>query len=338
MSKQIAIGNNSTIYFGRVAQLLPQIIGTHKHFAVTDKKVLRHHPELFENMPYATIGQGEKHKTLKSVGKLYIDFIEQHLDRNSLILGIGGGIVTDVAGFATATYMRGVDFGAVPTTLLAQVDASVGGKTGVNIDRYKNMAGVFAQPRFVICDVGLLNTLPNREFVAGMAEVIKAAIIGDEELFDILERNNISTLRQDPATLEWIIYRAVKVKAEIVSRDERESGERRLLNLGHTMAHAIERCCAKVNHGEAVAIGIAMATRVAMAQGRLDADSGNRIEQLLLRYGLSINNNISIEQLIEVIHHDKKADNDSIWFIQPRRIGECHQVKCNFRQLIDWKF
>ncbi len=333
MPQQIAIGSNSVIYFGRVMELLPRLIADYNTYLVSDKKVVKHHPELFENLAYSTIGQGEKHKTLKSVENLYHDFIAHKIDRSSHIVGIGGGIVTDVAGFAAATYMRGIAFGAVPTTLLAQVDASVGGKTGVNIDNIKNMAGVFSQPRFVICDVELLDTLPEREFWAGMAEVIKTAIIADKELFEILERYDISTLRQDKAMLERVIYRAVKVKADIVSRDEREAGERRLLNLGHTMAHAIEACDNNIIHGEAVGTGIAIATRIALDMGVIDEKSAQRIFQILDQYRFSIDTPIPIKQLLDAASHDKKCDGLDIWFVLPRRIGECCQIRYNLQQL-----
>ncbi len=333
MSEKIIVAHNSPVYFGRVAELLPRLIEDRVCHAVTDNEVLRHHPHLFSSMPYSLIEQGEEHKTLKSVNDLYGNFIDGSIDRHSLIIGIGGGIVTDVAGFAAATYMRGVNFGAIPTTLLAQVDASVGGKTGVNINGYKNMAGVFAQPTFVICDVELLNTLPDREFRAGMAEVIKAAVIGDEELFGMLECNDITTLRSNSALMEQIICRAVKVKAEIVTRDEREAGERRLLNLGHTFAHAIESTGKRLNHGEAVAIGIGIATRIAESIGYIATCDAQRIVELLKRYGLSIELPSPIQDILDVIYHDKKRDNNTLWLILPHSIGECRQVKYDFEQI-----
>ena len=180
------------------------------------------------------IGTGQSVKTLQTVERVLRRVIELGVDRKTFVLGIGGGIVTDVAGFAASIYMRGLRFGFVSTTLLGQVDASVGGKNGVNLDGYKNMTGTFTQPDFVVYDPALLRTLPDREFRAGLAEVVKSAIIADAELFARLEQSDFATLRRDTDLLADALSAAVRVKADIVERDERESGERRKLNLGHT--------------------------------------------------------------------------------------------------------
>jgi 3-dehydroquinate synthase len=195
---------------------------------------------------------GEENKTFATVEAIHRRLIGMGADRRVFILAVGGGIVTDVAGFAASTYLRGVEFGFVATTLLSQVDASVGGKNGVNVGGFKNMAGVFNQPEFVLCDPEVLATLPPREFRAGLAEMIKAGIIADPVLFEILEARSPEDLLASPGILTGAIEAAIRVKAAIVEVDEREAGERRKLNLGHTVAHAIEHLTREYNHGEAV--------------------------------------------------------------------------------------
>lgn len=324
MTATLKVNDHSTIHFGRAAELLPRLLGGRTAIAVTDDEVLRCHPSLFAGSSPLTVGRGEESKTLETVAALYRRFMARGADRTAFVAGIGGGIVTDIAGFAAATYMRGVQFGFVPTTLLAQVDASVGGKNGVNVDGYKNMAGTFAQPQFVICDVQLLRTLPDREFRAGLAEALKAGIIADPELFALLERNGFDTLRSDERLLEEVVFRALRVKAGIVARDERESGERRLLNLGHTLAHAIEKCCpSQLNHGEAVAVGTAMAAEAAVRTGLLDGSECRRIAAALEGLGFSLEPPADISDLLTAVSRDKKSAGDNVWLVLPRAIGQC---------------
>ena len=325
MPATLKVNSDSTIYFGRAAELLPQLAAGRTAVTVTDGCVRRCHPALFAGAEPLEVGQGEESKTLTTVASLYRRLMERGADRTSYyIIGIGGGIVTDIAGFAAATYMRGLGFGFVPTTLLAQVDASVGGKNGVNVDGYKNMVGTFAQPRFVICDVRLLRTLPDREFRAGLAEALKAGIIADPELFVLLERNDFATLRRDEALLEEVVYRALRVKADIVARDEREAGDRRLLNLGHTPAHAIEKCCPSLlNHGEAVAVGTAMIAHAAVRMGLLAESDCRRIESALMGLGFSLDVPVGIDELLSAVARDKKSSGDNVWLVLPEAIGRC---------------
>ena len=231
--------------------------------------------------------------------------------------------MTDIAGFVAATYMRGVEFGFVSTTLLGQVDASVGGKNGVNVDGYKNMVGTFRQPRFVVCDVNLLRTLPAREFRSGLAEIIKSGIIADRELFEMLEGADFATLQRDTALLQQIVYRAISVKAAIVERDECETGERRLLNLGHTLAHAIEKSSSKMNHGEAVAVGLSLISNIAVKGELLSQDDNERIQNLLQRAGFCLEPPVTKSQMLKAISKDKKSEGNFINAVFPRAIGEC---------------
>ena len=242
------VRSRSGIYIGPVKDILSGVLPEGRVVVVSDATIDRLYHPLLEKYDTVLIGLGESVKTLQTVETIYRRFIELGVD----------GIVTDVAGFAASTYMRGLKFGFVSTTLLGQVDASVGGKNGVNVDGYKNMAGTFTQPQFVICDPGLLRTLPDREFRAGLAEVVKAAIIADADLFGRIENTTFEALRTDTDLLTDAVSAAIRVKADIVERDEHESGDRRKLNLGHTLAHAIEKCSNRMNHGEAVAVGTAL--------------------------------------------------------------------------------
>ncbi|MDE6624648.1 MAG: 3-dehydroquinate synthase, partial [Alistipes sp.] len=269
------------------------------------------------------IGRGAGVKTLQTVETIYRRFIELGVDRSTFVLAVGGGIVTDTAGFAASTYMRGLDFGFVSTTLLGQVDASVGGKNGVNVDGYKNMAGTFTQPQFVICDPVLLATLPDREFRAGLAEAVKAAVIADEELFARLEEATFEELRRNTDLLSDVISAAIRVKADIVERDEREGGERRKLNLGHTLAHAIEKSSDRMNHGEAVAVGTVLIARAAVRLGVLAAADCDRIAALLAKLGFVLESPVGMDRLLREVAKDKKNKDGELRIVLPTRIGDC---------------
>ena len=228
-----------------------------------------------------------------------------------------------MAGFAAATYMRGVAFGFVPTTLLGQVDAAVGGKNGVNVDGYKNMAGTFTQPRFVICDPALLRTLPDREFRAGLAEVVKAAVIADADLFAGIAHNTFGQLRSDAELLADVVAAAIRVKTDIVGRDERERGERRKLNLGHTLAHAIEKCSPAMNHGEAVAGGTALIADAAVRLGGLSGADRGRLRALHARLGFDLTPPVAMPLLLKEVVRDKKSEDGLLHVVLPVGIGDC---------------
>lgn len=324
MTPAFRIRDESGIYIGPAADLLPGLLPEGKRVVAlcdaTTEKLCR---PLLEPYERVLIGMGEANKTLQSVETVYRRFIELGVDRRTFVLAVGGGIVTDVAGFAAATYMRGLEFGFVSTTLLGQVDASVGGKNGVNIDGYKNMAGTFAQPRFAICDPALLRTLPDREFRAGLAEAVKSAVIADADLFARLERSSFDELRADTDLLSDAISASIRVKADIVERDERERGERRKLNLGHTLAHAIEKCSSQMNHGEAVAVGMAMIADVAVREGVLSAADRDRIVALLRRLGFDLVPPVPVERLLAEVGKDKKREEGMLRIVLPVGIGDC---------------
>ncbi len=328
------VKGHSRIYIGTAVDLLPSLLPAGARVvAITDANIDRRHHELLTRYEYHLVGTGETVKTLSTVEELYRRFIASGVDRSTFVLGIGGGIVTDIAGFVASTYMRGLRFGFVSTTLLGQVDASVGGKNGVNVDGYKNMAGTFNQPEFVVCDASLLATLPIREFRSGLAEAVKAGIIADSELFALLEQTSVEELRQDEKLLERVVAAAIGVKAGIVERDERESGERRKLNLGHTLGHAIEKCSPKMNHGEAVAVGVALMARMAVRAKEMEPAACERIEALLHRLGFQLTPPVELRKLLNAISKDKKAEGGMLHAVLPTGIGSCTVLNLKTEEL-----
>ncbi|MDR2423927.1 MAG: 3-dehydroquinate synthase [Prevotellaceae bacterium] len=316
-------GTTSAILTNESIASLPARLKGEQVFVLTDRKVYSLYGNAFPpNEGVIVLPDGEKNKTLDTVAAAVRQLIAKGADRKSFILGIGGGIVCDITGFVASIYMRGLRFGFVPTTLLAQVDASVGGKNGVNCDGYKNMIGVFNQPEFVLCDVNMLDTLDCRQLKAGLAEVIKSALIADAELFRYLENNIASILNLDKNQLRFIVERSIAIKAQIVEADEREAGERKKLNLGHTIGHAIEKQSNnKFLHGEAVSIGMAMAAYMSARVGMLSESELKRILHLLEWAGLPLSAGIPTKKLVEAVGKDKKKHGNTVSFIFNKGIG-----------------
>lgn len=327
MNYEIKIKDRSLVVVGDVGQELKRLLPDKRVVVISDTNIDRHYQQLVRRYDHILIGLGETSKTLHTLDTIYRRLIELGVDRSTFILAIGGGIVTDVAGFAASTYMRGLEFGFISTSLLGQVDASVGGKNGVNVEGYKNMVGSFTQPRFVICDVNMLRTLSEREFRAGLAEVIKSAVIADKELFKMLEQADFALLTQNTDLLKEIVYRAISVKASIVERDERETGDRRKLNLGHTLAHAIEKCSSKMNHGEAVAVGLKLIAEAAERRGMLSVSDKERICTLLERAGFTLEPPVEMRTLLKAVSKDKKSEGNDIHIVIPASIGDCRVEK-----------
>jgi 3-dehydroquinate synthase len=274
-----------------------------------------------------TVPAGEAAKSLKSVQKCFDQLAAHRLERKSFIVTLGGGVVGDLAGFVAATYLRGIDFVQVPTTLLAQVDSSVGGKTGVNLRAGKNLVGAFYQPRLVLCDLDTLKTLPEREFRAGLAEVIKYGIIFDAKLFNQLERDLPKILKRDSKTLSEIVARCCEIKAEVVSQDEMESGLRAILNFGHTVGHAIENSSGygKYLHGEAISIGQVAAAKLSQKILGLSEPNVERIKNLFARAGLPVEiklNSARRKKLFTAMLLDKKVSGGDIKFVLAKKIGK----------------
>ena len=327
MKPAFNVRQQSEVYIGSAAEILPELLPQGRVVVISDATIDRLYHPLLAKYDSVLIGTGESIKTLQTVETLYRRFIELGVDRSTFVLGIGGGIVTDVAGFAASTYMRGLSFGFISTTLLGQVDASVGGKNGVNVDGYKNMAGTFTQPQFVVCDPSLLRSLPDREFRAGLAEVVKAAIIADADLFGRIEQTSFETLRTDTDLLSDVISAAIRVKADIVEYDEKESGERRKLNLGHTLAHAIEKSSNRMNHGEAVAVGTALIAGAAVKLGVLKEEERQRIAEVLSRLGFDLTPPVEIKRLLKEVGKDKKNEDGMLRIVLPVGIGDCEVRK-----------
>jgi 3-dehydroquinate synthase len=274
------------------------------------------------------VPDGEQYKNLDWANAIYTALLTNGFDRKSALVAFGGGVIGDLTGFAAATFMRGVPFVQVPTTLLAMVDSSVGGKTGVNHPMGKNMIGAFYQPKKVLMDLGVLTTLPTKELLSGMAEVIKYGVIRDPELFDYLDKNREKILSLEPDVLTHIIKRSCEIKAGVVSKDEREGGLRAILNFGHTVGHAIETAeNYTMRHGEAVAIGMVYASRLAHRTGLCAASVPERVERLIKSYGLpadlsALSRRPSVDELMDTMQVDKKAEGGKVKFVLPSKIGE----------------
>jgi 3-dehydroquinate synthase len=330
----VALGSRSyPIHVG------PELLGKTDLYGVTAKQVLIVTNEVvaplyLERVQAALHGRdvatvvlpdGERHKTLATFTTVVDRLIDGRFHRDCCLVALGGGVVGDLTGYVAASYQRGVDFVQVPTTLLAQVDSSVGGKTAVNHPRAKNMIGAFHQPIAVVADTGTLKSLPPRELAAGLAEIIKYGVIVDAAFFAWLE-NHIDDLRRlDPGALTYAIRRSCEIKAAIVAEDEREQGRRALLNLGHTFGHALEAIgnYERWLHGEAVGVGIALAARTSVALGWLAAQDCERIENLLARAGLPPTApGVDVDDLLTHMRGDKKADRAGLKLILIRAIGE----------------
>ena len=269
---------------------------------------------------------GESSKTTDTVIKIVEFMSENELTRNDLAVALGGGVCGDMCGFAAATYLRGIDFIQIPTTLLSMVDSSVGGKTGVDLGGYKNMIGAFHQPRLVYIAVSVLVTLPTLQFSSGMGEVIKHGLIRDAAYFHMLETSCSNALTGDPQILAEIIYRSVRIKAEIVGRDPLEQNERRLLNFGHTVGHAIEKESGfTLTHGQCVAFGCIAAARISAERGLLPVHEIPAVRALFKAYGLSDTLHASFAEpsrILDALKHDKKKQGDTVAFVLLNRIGD----------------
>lgn len=274
-----------------------------------------------------TLPAGEQAKRLSVVGKCYDALAAHRLERKSFVVALGGGVTGDLAGFVAASYLRGIAFVQVPTTLLAQVDSSVGGKVGINLPAGKNLVGAFHQPRLVLCDLDTLGTLPDREYRAGLAEVIKYGIIYDAGLFRRLERDLDRLLARDPRVLGPVIARCCEIKADVVGQDETESGLRAILNFGHTLGHAIEAITAygQYLHGEAISVGQVAAAQLSHRLAGLPAPDVTRIHNLFRRAGLPVSGRFTgarRRRLLEAMRLDKKVAGGEIRFVLAERIGK----------------
>jgi len=328
------ISGESTLLIGeRLENVMAYVPEGASVLFITDNTVWQLYRNRFPTDDVIRIGTGESVKTLVTAELLYQELLNRGADRSTFIVGVGGGIVCDIVGFVSSTYMRGLRFGFVSTTLLAQVDASVGGKNGVNFKGYKNMVGVFNQPDFVICDIDLLKTLPNREVLSGFSEMIKTAVIADETLFDYMEKSVDRAVELDRAVLEKLVSASVLIKSRVVNQDEKESGERRKLNFGHTLGHAVEKTTGML-HGEAVSIGMAVALTVSSQHEGLPEKSAGRIIALLRRFDLPVQVNGDLNPVLVAMEKDKKKTGSDIYFVFLKEIGQAVVRKIPMDKLI----
>ena len=317
---------------GKLGESLSQIVKpshivliTHPSlFQIYGDKVLSGFKDQGWTADLIEVEEGETSKTLGQAEKIFDRLLDLKCDRKSVLIALGGGVIGDLVGFVAATFQRGIPFVQVPTTLLSQVDSSVGGKTAVNHPKGKNMIGAFYQPCLVLTDLDTLKTLPQKEFRAGLAEIIKYGVISDVGLFEYLEKNVKKILQLDKKCLEYIIKTSCSIKAEVVEKDERENHYRMILNFGHTLGHAIEALThySKFIHGEAVAIGMVYAAKLSQKLGKCQEGIPRRLDRLVRKFGLPADlPDLNSKAIIESLYHDKKTMNHKIKFILVKEIG-----------------
>ncbi len=338
MTIPIQLLNSSNISYDITIDRLPTLYFDTKVAIITNPTVAKYHLETLKRSIDAkelfivTIPDGESYKRLDTIESILNQLFEYRLDRKSTLIALGGGVIGDMTGFTASIYQRGIDFIQVPTTLLSQVDASVGGKTGVNSSYGKNLIGAFYQPKAVYINPLFLDTLPPREFSAGVAEIIKMAVMFDSDYFEFIENSDLN----DRELLKEVIKRAVELKARVVNEDEKEAGVRAVLNYGHTFGHVIENETnyTKYLHGEAVAIGIVMANRLAIRLGLFTSEESDRVETLLERFNLPTSYTIKdIDDFYQHFFLDKKSSNNSIKFILPNSLGN-YSIKSDISEAI----
>jgi 3-dehydroquinate synthase len=317
-----ATGGNfgGAYYFDATFANLEQVVNKQQTIIITDTNVFNHHKFLFNGWQTIVITAGEEHKQQSTVDCIIRELIKKNADRNTFIVGVGGGVVTDITGYAASVYMRGVKFGFVPTTILAMVDASIGGKNGVDVGIYKNLVGVIKQPQFLLFDYSLLKSLSQAQWINGFAEVIKHACIKDAELFELLEKESIENFQSDAGKLAALIEKNVQIKTSVVVNDEFEKGDRKLLNFGHTLGHAIENIY-QLPHGHAVSIGMMAACTISASINDFPAEDLEKIKSLLAKYHLPTSYDFDKEKIWEVLKMDKKRAGDSMNFILLNSIG-----------------
>jgi 3-dehydroquinate synthase len=314
-------GFRSEILVGEHWEAVSALLPEEGVVIITDDNVRNLYGSKFPKAIVISVTPGEESKKLKVIESLAGQLLEAGIDRSGIVLGIGGGVVCDIAGFLASIYMRGIRCGYVSTSLLSQVDASTGGKNGVNLGHIKNILGTIRQPEFVICDPAMLQTLPDAEYSSGLAELIKTAIIGDKELFDTIEQSFNEIGLRNPELLSHLVARSVRFKGVVVSEDESEKGLRRILNFGHTFGHAVELQKA-VKHGFAVASGMLLATQFSFEKGYISREEKERIISLLKRFRLVEKLDMTDNQMEMFVLHDKKKVGADINFVFTRGIGK----------------
>lgn len=320
-------------YFSGGFALLKQIVKPSETVLLVDENVYQHFLSKFRNWRTIPIPSGEKHKVQATVDKIIAQLIELGADRKTTLVGVGGGVVTDMTGYIASVYMRGIRFGFVPTSLLAMIDASIGGKNGIDVGVYKNMVGVIRQPSFLLYDLLFLTTLPDKEWKNGFAEIIKHAAIRDASMFRQLEVNDLSFYQKKKKDACKLIERNAILKSKVVQLDEFEKNERRMLNFGHTLAHAIETQY-HLLHGEAVAIGMVFASR--LSEELLGFKSHERLVKMIEQYSLPTAIDFDKQKAFDVLRRDKKKEADFMNFILLEKIGKARIEKIRLTDLYNY--
>ena len=308
-------------YLGESLANLGNYVNKDRTILLLDENVDQQYADVLPGWKKLVVPDGEEHKNMDVLEQIIDGLIELEADRKTMLVGIGGGMLTDMTGFVASIYMRGLPFGFIPSTLLAQVDASIGGKNGVSHGMHKNMLGTIRQPEFILFDYSLPLTMPETEWCNGFAEIIKYACIYDAELFSYLEANKDKALAQDVSVLQFLVERSVEIKTKFVLEDEFESGVRRWLNFGHTLGHAVEKL-ESIAHGQAVAIGMVAAAKISEKINKLPSEQTNRLIRLINDYRLPVTMTSNKEEVFNIFKLDKKREKDHIHFVLLNEIGK----------------
>ncbi len=303
------------------ANELYTIVSPLNSIIITDKNIARNYEALMQPFRKIVLDDGEQEKSFETLSYILEQLIKLEADRTTTIIGVGGGVITDISGFAASIYMRGIPFGFVPTTLLAQVDASIGGKNGVNFNHFKNLIGVIRQPDFILVDTHFLSTLSETDYHSGLAEIVKYGMIYDKELFHLVQTNADKILNKDNELLETIIRKCTEIKNNIVERDEFETNERKILNFGHTIGHAIERI-ENIPHGFAVSIGMVAASRLSEIHAGLSPTVTSQLTDLLMKFSLPVVSKTDPDIILSNLKMDKKRRGEVIDFILLKDIAQ----------------
>ena len=310
---------STTFYFDTSFDLLEDLTGTAKTVIITDENIFRTNQKKFKGWNTIVLKAGEEYKVQRTVDSIIEQLIAFGVDRKSFLVGVGGGVITDLTGYVAGIYLRGVKFGFVPTSVLAMVDAAIGGKNGIDVGVYKNMVGVIRQPEFLLYDYSFLKSLPKPEWINGFAEIIKHACIKDASMFKLLERSKLIDFQKDKNLLDRIIQKNALLKSRVVQEDEFETGNRKLLNFGHTFGHAIENTYA-LPHGHAVAIGMVVACLISESNKQFrQTDS---VVAVIRKYGLPAYHSFDAAKVLAVMGSDKKKVNDLINYVMLEKIGK----------------
>ncbi|MBM3443457.1 MAG: 3-dehydroquinate synthase [Bacteroidetes bacterium] len=312
-------GEKVSMHFDTSFSRLSQLVDRRYTIIITDENVYRAHLKKFKGWSCIVLKPGEEYKIQPTVDAVIGQLITMQADRSTTLVGVGGGVITDLTGYIASVYMRGLRFGFVPTSLLGMVDASIGGKNGIDVGEYKNMVGVIRQPEFILYDTSLLSTLPDSEWSNGCAEIIKHACINDARLFKLLQQHDLASLRRTSTLLKKIIRRNVEIKSSIVGKDVHERGDRRLLNFGHTLGHALETQY-ELMHGQAVALGMVFAGWLSEhMNGTICVTS---LESVLVQYGLPTRAQFDVSRVFKILQMDKKRERKKIRFVSLKKLGK----------------